>query len=162
MLHRVKFTRPSGRYFPPDVAAFPLQTCERLVDGGVAEFVDPPPNGEKPEVVEEVEVVEGAEVEEGAEAAEPAAEPRVDKFATRHEELPPKRRAPAPDEIEDGDVVVFDVHTKTVAEVRDLVATIESLGELRALRDSEVAHPDNPGGRKGVLSALDKRIKAVS
>lgn len=49
-------------------------------------------------------------------------------------------------------------HKLNIDEVRQLVSESESIEELRALRESELAHPKHKAGRKGALEALDDRI----
>lgn len=51
--------------------------------------------------------------------------------------------------------------TRTVAEVAAMVAEVGDREVLLALRRGELADPHRPGGRKGVLAAIDIRLAAV-
>ncbi len=51
--------------------------------------------------------------------------------------------------------------TRTVAEVVLMVAEIGDREALLALRRGEVGDPHQPGGRKGVLGAIDIRLAAL-
>lgn len=109
MIHRVKFIRQGGRYWPGDRVGLPRDEAQHYVDTGRAVWIDPPPNG--------------------------------------HDEAPPDEGA--------------STHDMNVSEVRGLVAGLQSIDGLRALRDSEVAHPQYEGGRKGALEAIDEKIEEL-
>lgn len=52
--------------------------------------------------------------------------------------------------------------TRTVAEVAELVAELGDREALLALRRGEVEDPHRPGGRKGVLGAIDIRLASLA
>lgn len=60
-----------------------------------------------------------------------------------------------------GDAGEHSTHDMTVGEVRGFVASVDSAEALRALRDSEVAHPAYEGGRKTALKAIDERLEEL-
>lgn len=105
MIHRIRFRRNAGKWYRGDVAAFPFKEARFYVDKGVADWIDPPPNG--------------------------------------------------------GEADEHSTHDMTVGEVRGFVASVDSAEALRALRDSEVAHPSYDGGRKTALEAIDQRIEEL-
>lgn len=49
-------------------------------------------------------------------------------------------------------------HKLNIDEVCQLVSESESIEDLRALRESELVHPNYEGGRKGAMEVLDDRI----
>jgi len=50
---------------------------------------------------------------------------------------------------------------KTIDEVREALQTVETEDALLTIIEGEQAHPDYPGGRKGVLELIDARAEQL-
>lgn len=101
----------------------------------------PPPEEDKvEEPATEVEKPEADKVEEGIE--ESPQEPVDDS--------PP---APVPD---------LSTHGMSVAKAMNLIEAMKDFTALNMLKDGEGQNPEFPGGRKGILNAIHKRIQSLS